>query len=140
MYSNIALAVAFAGLTAASPSPVSPRADQCTGTIASLDDVAAAVECTTVKIKSFTVPAGKALELNLLQETTVEMEGNVTFGVKNWKGPLFIVSGENITFNGNGHTFDGNGPEYWDGEGLNGGVTKPAPMMKIKISGVYKDV
>ncbi|KAF5348663.1 hypothetical protein D9758_006806 [Tetrapyrgos nigripes] len=42
--------------------------------------------------------------------------------------------------NGNGHTFDGAGPSYWDGQGGNGGVTKPAPMMKISISGVYKDV
>ncbi|KAK7045398.1 hypothetical protein VNI00_007649 [Paramarasmius palmivorus] len=68
------------------------------------------------------------------------MEGDVTFGVKNWDGPLFVVSGQDITFNGNGHKFDGNGPEYWDGLGLNDGVTKPAPMMKIKISGTYTDV
>ncbi|KAK7045558.1 hypothetical protein VNI00_007390 [Paramarasmius palmivorus] len=68
------------------------------------------------------------------------MNGDVTFGVANWDGPLFTVSGKDITFNGNGHKFDGNGPEYWDGLGGNGGVTKPAPMMKIKISGVYQDV
>ncbi|KAK7046056.1 hypothetical protein VNI00_007051 [Paramarasmius palmivorus] len=68
------------------------------------------------------------------------LDGNITFGVSNWDGPLFLVSGKDITFNGNGYTFDGNGPEYWDGKGLNGGVTKPAPMMKIEISGVYQDV
>ncbi|KAF9268656.1 endo-polygalacturonase PG1 [Marasmius fiardii PR-910] len=112
----------------------------CTGTISSLNDVANAVKCTTVNINSFTVPAGQALTLSLLQGTTVNMLGDVTFGVANWAGPLFTVSGTDITFNGNGHKFDGNGPSYWDGLGGNGGVEKPAPMMKIKISGVYKDV
>jgi hypothetical protein len=53
------------------------------------------------------VPAGKALELDLLQGTTVNMseyielllaftiklpiDGDVTFGVANWDGPLFTV-------------------------------------------------
>ncbi|KAI0649840.1 endo-polygalacturonase PG1 [Trametes meyenii] len=109
----------------------------CTGTISSLDDVDDAVKCTTVNINSFTVPAGETFNLKLQDGTTVNMQGDVTFAVKNWDGPLFQVSGKSITFNGNGHTFDGNGPSYWDGQGGNGGVTKPAPMMKIKISGTY---
>ncbi|KAG6808128.1 hypothetical protein H0H92_005303 [Tricholoma furcatifolium] len=41
-----------------------------------------------------------------------------------------FLSGDDITFNGNGYIFDGGGPFYWDGQGGNGGVTKPAPMMK----------
>ncbi|KAL1948382.1 hypothetical protein VTO73DRAFT_12457 [Trametes versicolor] len=117
-----------------------PSATDCTGTISSLDDVAAAVKCTTVNINSFTVPAGETFNLDLATGTTVNMQGDVTFAVKNWDGPLFQVSGKSITFNGNGHTFDGNGPSYWDGQGGNGGVTKPAPMMKIKISGTYTNV
>ncbi|KAI0705455.1 endo-polygalacturonase PG1 [Earliella scabrosa] len=116
-----------------------PAAD-CTGDISSLDDVADAVKCSTVNIHSFTVPAGKTLDLKLATGATVNMVGDVTFAVKNWDGPLFQVSGKQITFNGNGHTFDGNGPSYWDGQGGNGGVTKPAPMMKIKISGTYTNV
>ena len=32
---------------------------------------------------------------------------------------------------GNGHIFDGLGAQYWDGLGLNGGVTKPAPMLQF---------
>ncbi|EEB89725.1 hypothetical protein MPER_12145 [Moniliophthora perniciosa FA553] len=85
------------------------------------------------------------------------MNGDITFGVANWEGPLFTLKIPRltaITVNGNGRKFDGNGPEYWDGLGGNGGVTKPAPMMKyvvesselsqnidrIKISGVYQDV
>jgi len=117
-----------------------PASSDCTGTISSLDDVDDAVACTTVNINSFTVPAGETFNLELLEGTTVNMEGDVTFAVKNWDGPLFQVSGDSITFNGNGHTFDGNGPSYWDGQGGNGGVTKPAPMMKIKISGTYSNI
>uniref|UniRef100_A0A0W0GC44 endo-polygalacturonase n=1 Tax=Moniliophthora roreri TaxID=221103 RepID=A0A0W0GC44_MONRR len=153
MHSLLAVtAASYVGLTFASP-----LSSRCTGTIASLDDVAEAVKCTEVNIESFEVPAGQALEINLLDGSTVNMNGDVTFGVANWEGPLFTVSGNDITFNGNGHKFDGNGPEYWDGLGGNGGVTKPAPMMKsvvasselsqtpidlyrIKISGVYQDV
>jgi len=112
----------------------------CTGTINSLADVTAAVACTTVVINSFTVPAGQTFNLNLLTGTTVTMNGNIAFGNQTWAGPLFQVSGTSITFNGNGHTFDGGGPFYWDGLGGNGGVTKPAPMMKIKISGTFENV
>ncbi|KAA1474608.1 endo-polygalacturonase PG1 [Dentipellis sp. KUC8613] len=112
----------------------------CTGTISSMDDVSSAVECTTVNINSFTVPAGETFLLELADSTTVNMQGDVSFGNKTWAGPLFQVKGDSITFNGNGHTFNGNGPFYWDGQGGNGGVTKPAPMMKIEISGTYTNV
>jgi len=112
----------------------------CIGVIGSLDDVAAAVTCTTVILNSFTVPAGQGLTLNLLTGTTVNMNGDISFGNLSWVGPLFTVSGKSITFNGNGHIFDGGGPFYWDGLGGNGGVVKPAPMMKIKISGIYSNV
>ncbi|KAK7684462.1 hypothetical protein QCA50_012409 [Cerrena zonata] len=116
-----------------------PAAD-CTGTISSMDDVSDAVKCTTVVINSFTVPAGETFNLELASGSTVTMNGDVSFGNKTWEGPLFQVSGSNINFNGNGHTFNGGGPFYWDGQGGNGGVTKPAPMMKIKISGTFTNV
>lgn len=45
----------------------------CTGTISSLNDVAAAVKCTNVVINSFTVPAGQMFNLNLASGTTVTM-------------------------------------------------------------------
>ncbi|CAE6365837.1 unnamed protein product [Rhizoctonia solani] len=132
--------LSFAALAFAPILAIATPVSRCTGTIASLDDVAAAQKCTTVTIKGFTVPAGKTFELSLLDNTVVNMEGDVKFGVANWAGPLFSVSGKGITFNGNGHTFDGQGPSYWDGQGGNGGVTKPHPMMKIKISGTYSNV
>ncbi|TCD65300.1 hypothetical protein EIP91_002825 [Steccherinum ochraceum] len=127
--------VSLASLVLAAPS-----SSDCTGTISSLDDVSAAVKCTTVNVNSFTVPAGETFDLSLATGTTVNMLGDVTFGNKTWAGPLFQISGDSITFNGNGHTFNGNGPFYWDGQGGNGGVTKPAPMIKIKISGAWTNV
>jgi hypothetical protein len=38
--------------------------------------------------------------------------------------PQFIISGENVNFNGNGHTFDGQGEKLWDSLGGNGGKDK----------------
>ncbi|KAB5588849.1 Endo-polygalacturonase PG1 [Ceratobasidium theobromae] len=132
-------ALALAALPAILVS-AAPAGKRCTGTISSLDDVSAAQKCTTININAFTVPAGKTFALSLLSGTTVNLQGDVKFGVANWAGPLFSVSGTNIKFNGNGHTFDGQGASYWDGQGGNGGVTKPHPMMKIKISGTYTNV
>lgn len=72
-------------------------ARRCTGTISSLDDVAAAIKCTTVNfscphaafadlaaqvnIESFTVPDGKTFELELLEGTTVNV---CSFTLSDW--------------------------------------------------------
>ncbi|KDR69429.1 hypothetical protein GALMADRAFT_230660 [Galerina marginata CBS 339.88] len=112
----------------------------CSASISSLDDVANAVKCTSITLNGFTVPAGQGLTLSLATGTTVTMNGDISFGNKSWAGPLFTISGTSITFNGNGHKFDGGGPFYWDGLGSNGGVTKPRPMMKIKMSGTFENV
>ena len=45
----------------------------CVGTISSLSDVSAAIQCPTVNINAFTVPAGKTFSLDLLQGTTVNV-------------------------------------------------------------------
>ncbi|CAE6441762.1 unnamed protein product [Rhizoctonia solani] len=132
---SLALSVLPAALVAAVPS-----GKRCTGTISSLNDVAAAQKCTTININAFTVPAGKTFAISALDGTTVNMLGDVKFGVANWAGPLFSITGNRLVFNGNGHTFDGQGASYWDGQGGNGGVTKPHPMMKIKMSGTYSNV
>ena len=39
-------------------------------------------------------------------------------------GPLISLSGTGVTVTGSG-ILDGNGPQYWDGQGSNGGKTKP---------------
>ena len=70
----MALSLALVLLSVALP-PVlaAPSARACTGTISSLDDVSAAVECTTVNINSFTVPAGETFNLELATGTTVNV-------------------------------------------------------------------
>ncbi|KAL8277851.1 hypothetical protein RQP46_009670 [Phenoliferia psychrophenolica] len=114
---------------------------RCTGTISSLDDVTDAVKCTTVNIEAFTVPVGETFALDLLSGTTVNVLGEVTFATgKDWAGPLASVTGTDITFNGNSYKWNGNGAYWWDGEGSNGGRTKPRPMFKVKISGSMSDV
>ncbi|KAJ7927814.1 hypothetical protein B0H13DRAFT_2312221 [Mycena leptocephala] len=60
--------------------------------------------------------------------------------VKEWAGPLILVSGTNVTFNGNGHTLFGQGDLYWDGLGGNGGVTKPAPFIRVNNAGSFSNV
>ncbi|KAF8751218.1 Glycosyl hydrolases family 28 [Rhizoctonia solani] len=98
-------------------------ARRCTGTISSLDDVSSAVECTTININSFTVPAGETFSISAPTGATIN------FGYAVWSGPFFELSGTDITFNGNGYTFNGQGEQYWDGLGSSGS-TKPHPMMK----------
>lgn len=56
----------------------------------------------------------------------VIFQGTTTFGYKEWKGPLVSVSGEKITVTGaSGSVLDGDGSRWWDGDGSNGGKTKP---------------
>ncbi|KAG1792353.1 glycoside hydrolase family 28 protein [Suillus plorans] len=137
MFPSLALGFLVAGITAVAAASSSG----CVGTISSLDDVSSATQCTTVNINAFTVPGGKTFELQLLDGTTVNVLGEIQFGNLSWAGPLFR-SWQSLTFsvNGNNHRWDGGGPFYWDGQGSNGGVTKPRPMMQILISGTLNDV
>ncbi|KAB5592023.1 hypothetical protein CTheo_4547 [Ceratobasidium theobromae] len=134
----IAAATALSLLSMASTLHASP-VERCTGTISSLDDVAAAIKCTTININSFTVPAGETFSIAAPSGATINLLGDVTFGVSAWAGPLFQLTGTSVTFNGNGHTFNGQGEQYWDGKGSSG-TTKPHPMMKIKSSGTFTNL
>ncbi|KAB5592646.1 hypothetical protein CTheo_3910 [Ceratobasidium theobromae] len=131
--------------------------ERCTGSISSLNDVAEAIKCTTININSFTVPAGKTFQIDAPSGATVNLLGDVTFGVAAWDGPLFVLTGTGVTcgwifqrglglllmscieVNGNGKTFNGQGEQYWDGLGETG-TTKPHPMMKIKSSGTFSNL
>ncbi|KAF7339121.1 Glycoside hydrolase family 31 protein [Mycena venus] len=129
------LASAFARDT----DPPAPMAKRCTGTISSLADVAAAQVCATIIINSFTVPGGQTFTINAATGATITMAGDVTFGFAEWAGPLMLVSGNNVTFNGNGHTLFGQGDLYWDGLG-GSGVTKPAPFIRVNNAGSFSNV
>ncbi|KAK7458792.1 hypothetical protein VKT23_009798 [Stygiomarasmius scandens] len=113
---------------------------RCTGEIQSLSDVAAAEECTTIVIGGFTVPAGQTFALAPPDGATVSLTGQITFGVANWAGPLMTITGNDITFNGGGHNLVGNGDQYWDGQGINGGVQKPDPMLRINMGGHFSNI
>jgi len=113
---------------------------RCTGTIESLADVAAAQECTTINIAGFTVPAGQTFSLSPPDGAVVSMTGQITFGVAQWAGPLMVIKGNGITFNGNNHNLAGQGDQYWDGLGGSGGLEKPAPMITLEMSGTFENV
>ncbi|KAF7330750.1 hypothetical protein MVEN_02413700 [Mycena venus] len=144
---SLSLAVSLACLATAYASPLNetlnaPRkiGKRCTGIIESLADVAAAEECLTINIAGFTVPAGETFALAPPDGAVVSMTGQITFAFKNWAGPLMTVTGNSITFNGNNHNLVGNGDQYWDGLGINGGVQKPDPMLRINMGGTFENV
>ncbi|RPB02495.1 the polygalacturonase [Choiromyces venosus 120613-1] len=109
-----------------SPSPSSYGSSSCTITSAS-DLATAKATCTDISIGTLTVPAGQTLDLTgLLEGTKVTFTGTVTFGYKEWKGPLVSVDGTNIQVIGApGSVLDGDGKRWWDGLGGNGGKAKP---------------
>ncbi|KAJ7263967.1 glycoside hydrolase [Mycena rebaudengoi] len=146
----LSLAVSLACITVAVATPVNMTSDsgvpprkigkRCTGIIKSLADVAAAQECTIINIAGFTVPAGQTCSLSPPDGAVVSMTGQITFGVAQWAGPLMVIRGNGITFNGNNHNLAGQGDQYWDGLGGNGGVQKPAPMITLDMSGTFENV
>lgn len=105
--------------------------------------------CSTITLSNIAVPAGTTLDLTMLKTGTkvrqstlrpfvsqcmllilpssqVVFEGTTTFGYKEWEGPLISVSGTNIAVSGaSGHLIDCGGARWWDGQGSNGGKTKP---------------
>ncbi|KAK7446982.1 hypothetical protein VKT23_014194 [Stygiomarasmius scandens] len=129
----VALKPSFNSLNRRYPRKIGKR---CTGTISSLDDVDSAQECTTIVIDAFTVDAGETFTLNPPDGATVTMKGNITFSFKEWDGPLMVVKGNDITFDGGGNTLDGQGEKYWDGKGTSSdGTTKPVPLLRINHDG-----
>ncbi|KAK9851838.1 hypothetical protein MYU51_009403 [Penicillium brevicompactum] len=92
--------------------------------------------CATIVLSAVAVPSGTTLDLTGLNDgTTVIFEGETTFGYKEWAGPLISVSGTKITVKGaSGATLNGDGSRWWDGEGSNGGKTKPKFFYAHKMS------
>ncbi|KAI1426661.1 endopolygalacturonase 4 [Xylaria sp. FL1777] len=121
----------------AAPSPeavkraIAKRAETCkfTGTAGYSSASVSKASCSTIILDALTVPGGVTLDMtDLPDETVVIFQGETTFEYKEWEGPLFAVSGTNVKVAGEasgGSILNGNGPSYWDGEGGNGGKTKP---------------
>ncbi|KAK4540385.1 Polygalacturonase 1 [Oleoguttula mirabilis] len=89
--------------------------------------VAGKADCTDIVLSGIVVTAGETLDMtDLTDGTTVTFEGTTTFGYSEWDGPLISFSGTDITIQGaDGHLINMGGEQWWDGEGSNGGVTKP---------------
>ncbi|KAJ5523642.1 hypothetical protein N7513_004656 [Penicillium frequentans] len=83
--------------------------------------------CSTIILSAVAVPSGTTLDLSDLEDdTTVIFEGETTWGYEEWDGPLLQISGTGITIKGATDAYlNGDGSRWWDGEGSDGGVTKP---------------
>lgn len=147
--SILALAASVAAAPAPKPTPgpdakdLEKRATTCTFTAAS-QVTASKTACSTIVLDAIAVPAGETLDLTDLTEGThVIFEGETTFGYEEWAGPLVSVSGTDITVAAaSGAYLNGDGSRWWDGEGSNGGVTKPKffyahDMIDSSITGIY---
>ena len=83
--------------------------------------------CSTIVLNNVAVPSGTTLDLSDLNDgTTVIFEGTTTWGYEEWDGPLLQIEGNDITIQGaSGAKLNPDGARWWDGEGSNGGKTKP---------------
>lgn len=56
----------------------------------------------------------------------VIFQGTTTWGYSEWSGPLLQIEGNDITIQGaSGAVLNPDGARWWDGQGSNGGKTKP---------------
>jgi len=115
-----------AAYTTTKASSTAKAATACTFTNAA-SAIASKKACTSIVIDAISVPAGTTLDLTGLNTgTSVTFQGNTSFGYAEWVGPLVSISGTNIHVIGaSGSVLDGLGSYYWDGQGSNGGKTKP---------------
>ncbi|KAL7941931.1 endopolygalacturonase [Trichoderma barbatum] len=83
--------------------------------------------CATIVLSNVAVPSGVTLDLSDLNDgTTVIFQGTTTWGYKEWSGPLLQIEGKSITIQGaSGSVLNPDGARWWDGQGGNGGKTKP---------------
>jgi galacturan 1,4-alpha-galacturonidase len=130
--SHLLLATAAASLAAAAPAPsrVSDFTKRSSSTCTFTEAASASAsksDCSTIVLSDIEVPAGETLDLSDLSDgTKVIFDGTTTFGYEEWKGPLIRISGSGITVTANdGAVINGDGSRWWDGEGTNGGKTKP---------------
>jgi hypothetical protein len=134
----VALVAAIPTPTAApefNPAVLNKRAS-CTFTDAS-EASASKKSCATIVLDNIAVPSGTTLDLtDLTSGTSVVFDGETTWGYEEWSGPLLSISGEDIAISGNsGHSLNGGGAQWWDGEGSNGGKTKPKFFYAHSLTG-----
>ncbi|KAF6215212.1 hypothetical protein GE061_009964 [Apolygus lucorum] len=82
-----------------------------------VNQLAEAKKSQKIVIRDLHVPAGVTLDLSNLREgTTVEFVGRVTFGYKEWRGPLVKISGKRLNIMAYDYArLDGEGHRWWKG-------------------------
>jgi len=122
-----------------SADPSIPEETFASCTFTSYDQISGVGSCNPLTLQGpFTVPANKVISLaGLASGTHVNFKGTITFakGTLSSSNYLITVSGNNLVIDGTGATLNGNGPEYWDGQGSNGGVPKPKFFRLNGVSG-----
>nr|ACC44797.1 polygalacturonase [Lygus hesperus] len=107
-----------------------------------VNQLAEAKKFKKIVIRDLQVPAGVTLDLsNLKPGTTVEFAGRITFGYKEWKGPLVKVTGKQLNIMAHSNArFDGEGHRWWKG-GRQSKLVKPRFFEAIvddsTITGLY---
>ncbi|KAG8862418.1 hypothetical protein FRB96_001488 [Tulasnella sp. 330] len=150
---SITSLIRFAALLTAAvavPTPVDGELlERATGTdtakrtTCTVNSVASAADlsgCSAVIITAFTVPAGDTITLAAASGATITQTGDITFAKTTAAGPLITFDTDNVVYNGGDHNINGNGADYWDGQGTDGGSTKPHPFVKFKGYGTFEDV
>ncbi|KAI1358424.1 glycoside hydrolase [Xylaria arbuscula] len=124
---------------AVTPAPTLAKRATCTfsGSNGAASASASQADCATIVLSDVAVPSGTTLDLSDLEDGThVIFEGTTSWGYKEWSGPLLQIKGADITIEGaDGSVLDGDGSRWWDGEGSNGGVTKPKFFYAHSLTG-----
>ena len=127
--SALASPVAAPAPTPAPEPELVKRATSCTfsGSAGAASASKSQASCATIVLSSVAVPSGTTLDLSKLADgTSVIFEGTTTWGYEEWAGPLLQIEGSGIKVSGaSGATLNPDGARWWDGEGSNGGKTKP---------------
>jgi len=127
--SAIASPIAEPAITPAPEAGLVKRATSCTFSGANGASSASKSQksCSTIVLSAVAVPSGTTLDLSSLpDDTTVIFEGETTWGYEEWDGPLLQIEGTGINIQGaSGAYLNPDGARWWDGEGSNGGKTKP---------------
>ncbi|XP_057668233.1 polygalacturonase-like [Diorhabda carinulata] len=99
-------------------------------------------KCTDIIISNLTVPAGETLRLDLQKGSKLTFEGITVFEVAYWQGYLLHITGDQVLVQGApGSILNAQGEKYWDGQGGDGGVTKPRFLHVVATGGsIFKNL
>ncbi|XP_018321600.1 polygalacturonase-like [Agrilus planipennis] len=105
----------------------------CTLTGNSLDNLEyVKTNCKEIIVEDLLVPPGKTLDFTGISDVSIVFKGKTSFEFKKWKGPLVLVSGNNVNITGaEGAVIDGNGTQWWNQLGGSGSILRPR-MFKLR--------